>query len=429
MPTHDAENRLTTIAPFTGVYPECNRRDGDGHQVKSVVSGVTTAFITSTMLSTSGTHFAWTGSTSTMTKSYYAGTQRLAMRTGSRANTNLKLVLSFIKVWRVGDHASIKLSTSLGSTSVTADYAGTLISRTLYKPWGEIRYQSGALPMQYTFTGQYSHTADFGLMFYVARWYDPVLGRMTQPDTIIPGAGNPIAWDRYAYAMNSPVVYNDPTGHCPWCISALVGAVIGAGVSIVTQVVPDKATGNEVSIDWKDVAVSTVSGAVFGAVFAPLAPVANAAALTTVGGAAAFVAQSTVAGAVAGAVSGQAEAVAGAVYDGVVTGDNTNILQESLNNGLGDLNEIASDAISGGITSGVVSMVGGTVAVEHYYKYGNPMNTIDFTISDGVANLTKITTVNGRTATTVFGQIFFNRGLDVIQTYTQRKMEEEMDPQ
>jgi RHS repeat-associated protein len=126
-----------------------------------------------------------------------AGSQRLAMRTGSSANTNLK--------WLVGDH--------LGSTSVTADYAGTLISRTLYKPWGEVRYQSGTLPTKYTYTGQYSHTGDFGLMFYVARWYDPVLGRFAQADTIVPGAGKPLAWDRYAYALNSPIRYTDPTGH------------------------------------------------------------------------------------------------------------------------------------------------------------------------------------------------------------------------
>jgi RHS repeat-associated protein len=32
----------------------------------------------------------------------------------------------------------------------------------------------------YTYTGQYSNTADFGWMYYKARWYDPVLGRFGQ---------------------------------------------------------------------------------------------------------------------------------------------------------------------------------------------------------------------------------------------------------
>jgi hypothetical protein len=34
-----------------------------------------------------------------------------------------------------------------------------------------------------------------------------------QADTIVPGAGNPAAWDRYAYVMYNPVKYTDPTGH------------------------------------------------------------------------------------------------------------------------------------------------------------------------------------------------------------------------
>jgi hypothetical protein len=56
-------------------------------------------------------------------------------------------------------------------------------------------------------------------MFYIARWYDPALGRFAQADTIVPGGVQ--GWDRYAYANNSPIVYNDPTGHlpppCPLC--------------------------------------------------------------------------------------------------------------------------------------------------------------------------------------------------------------------
>lgn len=42
---------------------------------------------------------------------------------------------------------------------------------------------------------------------------DPVLGRFTQADTIIPNPGNPLAMDRYAYVYNNPVKYIDPTGH------------------------------------------------------------------------------------------------------------------------------------------------------------------------------------------------------------------------
>jgi hypothetical protein len=30
----------------------------------------------------------------------------------------------------------------------------------------------------------------------------------------VPDPGNPLAWDRYAYALNSPSHYTDPSGHC-----------------------------------------------------------------------------------------------------------------------------------------------------------------------------------------------------------------------
>ena len=136
---------------------------------------------------------------------------RLAMRTSTTSTSTVN--------WIIGDHPFATLRTGFGSTNVVADINGNdetefrAISRTLYKPWGEVRYQSGTIPTNYTYTGQYSHTADFGLMFYNARWYDPSLGRFAQADSIIPGAMNPMAFDRFSYVYNNPIRLNDPSGH------------------------------------------------------------------------------------------------------------------------------------------------------------------------------------------------------------------------
>ncbi|MCC6958160.1 MAG: RHS repeat-associated core domain-containing protein [Anaerolineales bacterium] len=81
-----------------------------------------------------------------------------------------------------------------------------------YMPWGETRY--GGVGTEYQYTGQY-RLAALGLDYYGARWYDPSLGRFAQADSIVPLASQGAqAWDRYAYANNNPVRYNDPSGHC-----------------------------------------------------------------------------------------------------------------------------------------------------------------------------------------------------------------------
>ena len=57
--------------------------------------------------------------------------------------------------------------------------------------------------------------AGFGLMFYNARWYDPMAGRFAQADSIVTGGVQGL--DRYSYANNSPMMYIDPSGHTYMC--------------------------------------------------------------------------------------------------------------------------------------------------------------------------------------------------------------------
>jgi RHS repeat-associated protein len=153
--------------------------------VKATVGGVTTVYI--------GNHFEWSGSTGTMVKYFYAGTQRVAMKKGSTV------------YFLLGDH--------LGSTSWVVTASGGLHSEQRYDAWGEKRPSgSSTLPTTFRFTGQ--RQEDYiKLYWYGSRWYDSRLGRFIQPDPIIPEPYNPLAFDRYQYANNNPVKYIDPTGH------------------------------------------------------------------------------------------------------------------------------------------------------------------------------------------------------------------------
>jgi hypothetical protein len=125
--SYDQENRLTSVygdAAASFVY------DGNGQRVKSTAGGVTTVYI--------GNYYEWT-TTSTI-KYYYAGPQRIAMRTGT---DNPK--------WLLTDH--------LGSTSKVANYNGQEPPPQpvqLYMAFGETRYTSGTMPTRYQFTGQFN---------------------------------------------------------------------------------------------------------------------------------------------------------------------------------------------------------------------------------------------------------------------------------
>ncbi len=89
------------------------------------------------------------------------------------------------------------------------------MARQLYDAWGNVRYVTGTLPTDVTFTGQRSNLDQIGLYYFKARFYASSLGRFVSADTIVPQPGNPQALNRYAYELNNPVKYQDPSGHMP----------------------------------------------------------------------------------------------------------------------------------------------------------------------------------------------------------------------
>jgi RHS repeat-associated protein len=133
-----------------------------------------------------------------VTKYYYHGSQRIAMRQDD--------VVYFIH----SDH--------LGSTSLTTDITGTVVAETRYLPYGEERWITGTLVTDFTFTGQRAE-AGFRLMDYNARYYDPGLGRFVSADTVVPEYANPQSLNRYAYTFGNPLKYRDPSGHAE-CVDA-----------------------------------------------------------------------------------------------------------------------------------------------------------------------------------------------------------------
>jgi RHS repeat-associated protein len=83
----------------------------------------------------------------------------------------------------------------------------------------------------------------------------------------------------YGYGYNNPVSFDDPDGRCPACW----GALIGAGVDIALQMTSNAVQGKDLTdINWKQVGVSAVAGAISGGI-SSISKIKNASALVKVG--------------------------------------------------------------------------------------------------------------------------------------------------
>ncbi len=76
-------------------------------------------------------------------------------------------------------------------------------------PFGEI--VDGGVQEKFLYTGKEKDTS--GLYYYGARYYDPLLKRFTQADTVIPDMYDPQSLNRFSYVRNNPYTYVDRDGH------------------------------------------------------------------------------------------------------------------------------------------------------------------------------------------------------------------------
>jgi RHS repeat-associated protein len=100
----------------------------------------------------------------------------------------------------------------VNSTTLTANADGSFQSEVRYSAYGEVRHADGTTVTDKLYTGQ-QQEVEIGLSYYIARFYDPVIAHLIQPDSIVPEAGSTVGYDRYAYVYNNPINLNDPTGN------------------------------------------------------------------------------------------------------------------------------------------------------------------------------------------------------------------------
>jgi RHS repeat-associated protein len=245
--------------------------DADGMMVRRNENGQQTVYL--------GKLYQHNLNTGIATRHYAFGGKLVALREG---NNNVNFLLT--------DH--------LGSVTTTLFADGTVRANLRYDPWGKQRWASQTTPTRYRFTAQ-RFDDKLGLYDYNARYYDANIGRFISADVIVPGTsrltpltvgfhetmflekanrenlqlaqlGPAFKWsgrqkqelgtthgsaipqtlNRYAYALNNPVVRFDPTGH---------DSVTGTGTYVYQDLTEEEAwafvnaiLGSNGEVGWAD---------------------------------------------------------------------------------------------------------------------------------------------------------------------------------
>ncbi len=215
------------------------------------------------------------------TEYIYSGGKLLAEVTGADRITYLYGLDGITGIKRNNEVYYFR-KTAQGDVTALIDSSGSIVVKYVYDAWGNHKLygaDGSAIPASNTthignvnpirYRGYY-WDGQTGLFYVTSRYYDPQVGRWISADSIDNAM---LQMDQlnglnlYAYCLNNPIRYTDPTGGFVLSITALiliglgVGAAVGAGVSIVSQGL----TVGWDNINWWQVGLDGVLGGISGA--------------------------------------------------------------------------------------------------------------------------------------------------------------------
>ncbi len=130
-----------------------------------------------------------TSSTTTTAKYYFVAGQRVAEQVGS--------TFSYL------------IPNLEGSPTVALSSTGYVSAVQLFLPYGASGFAWGTMPTAHNYTDQLLDSV-MGLLYYGARWYDPLADQFVSADSV---QGNPGGMNPYGYVGGNPETFIDPTGH------------------------------------------------------------------------------------------------------------------------------------------------------------------------------------------------------------------------
>jgi len=129
-----------------------------------------------------------------------------------------------------------------GNIHTIIDKNGDVMVKYKYDAWGNFLNQETAAKTSigetllalnpFIYKG-YIYDDESGLYYLKSRYYSPKVRRFINPDSEIGDVGNIDSYNLFAYCINNPVMYSDPSGNMPewlkWTIG--IGIIVGLGGS------------------------------------------------------------------------------------------------------------------------------------------------------------------------------------------------------
>ncbi|GFP78431.1 RHS repeat-associated core domain-containing protein [Clostridium fungisolvens] len=128
-----------------------------------------------------------------------------------------------------------------GSVSVATNSLGQVRDKYRYDPYGQVKHGgfwgSNATHYEnfYGYNGE-DYNRLSGLDYLRARYYEPESGRFLTRDSYLGDVMQPLTLNRYAYALNNPMMYTDPSGHWPGWLDKAASAVSSFASNVVDTV-------------------------------------------------------------------------------------------------------------------------------------------------------------------------------------------------
>ena len=153
----------------------------------------------------------------------------------------------------------------LGTILAISDEQGQVIEQRHFDAWGILTHgEIKLIDRGYT---SHEHLQDVGIIHMNGRLYDPLMRRFLNADENIQDPNNTQCYNKYGYAMNNPLMFNDPSGEIlPLLVAAaLIGAAVGTA-SYLVGITINIMNGGDARVSLSGILKSAFWGAVSGAV-------------------------------------------------------------------------------------------------------------------------------------------------------------------